>query len=129
MEITNKNKSIEKHFAFLGFQHVLSIYCKPNYANRIWAYRLRGAPGQFNAITDVKASKSVMRLCSGDKRAGGHAGVAQRFCLGKIPAGAFLRVSTLLTGNGEMTGEGRNPAVRTPILITSTHSVGVVRRD
>ncbi|HEY9286347.1 MAG TPA: P1 family peptidase [Pyrinomonadaceae bacterium] len=95
-----------------------------------------GTPGQFNAITDVKGVEvGHTTLISGEGklvvgRGPVRTGVTAVFPQGKNFRGRVFAAWHALNGNGEMTGTTwleESGALGTPILITNTHSVGVVR--
>ncbi len=95
-----------------------------------------GAPGRFNAITDVAGvevghvtlirGRGRLRFGRGPVRTGVTAVLPRgRARPSPVFAGCFA-----LNGNGEMTGSAwleESGFLTTPILITNTHSVGVVR--
>ncbi|MBS0395887.1 MAG: P1 family peptidase [Proteobacteria bacterium] len=92
-----------------------------------------GAPGPLNAITDVAGVTvgQVTLLDSGDPKHVVRTGVTAILPRGRdtnaLPsfAGTFV-----LNGNGEMTGTAwleESGMLEGPVLITNTHSVGVVR--
>jgi D-aminopeptidase len=95
-----------------------------------------GTPGQLNAITDVKGVEvGFTTLISGEGklvegRGPVRTGVTAILPQGKNFRGRVFAAWHTLNGNGEMTGttwleESGN--LGTPVLITNTHSVGVVR--
>src|SRR5215216_4470880 len=95
-----------------------------------------GAPGPFNAITDVRGVEvGFTTLVSGEgKLVAGRGpvrtGVTAILPQGKNFRGRLFAAWHTLNGNGEMTGttwleESGN--LGTPVMITNTHSVGVVR--
>jgi L-aminopeptidase/D-esterase-like protein len=95
-----------------------------------------GTPGGFNAITDVKGVEvGHVTLISGEGRlvAGRgpvRTGVTAVFPQGRGFRGRVFAAWHTLNGNGELTGAAwleESGALGTPILITNTHSVGVVR--
>ena len=95
-----------------------------------------GTPGAFNAITDVKGVEvGYTTLISGDgKLAVGkgpvRTGVTAVLPMGRQSHGRVFAAWHSLNGNGEMTGTAwveESGCLGTPILITNTHSVGVVR--
>ena len=95
-----------------------------------------GKPGAFNAITDVKGVEvGYTTLISGDgKLVVGkgpvRTGVTAVLPQGKPSGGRVFAAWYALNGNGEMTGTAwveESGCLGTPILITNTHSVGVVR--
>src|SRR5215211_7300713 len=95
-----------------------------------------GTPGPLNAITDVKGVEvGFTTLVSGEgKLVAGRGpirtGVTAILPQGKNFRGRLFAAWHTLNGNGEMTGttwleESGN--LGTPVMITNTHSVGVVR--
>jgi D-aminopeptidase len=90
-----------------------------------------GNPGVNNAITDVKGVEvGYTTLISGDGKNAVRTGVTAILPQGKDFAGRLFAAWHALNGNGEMTGTTwiqESGAIGTPILITNTHSVGVVR--
>jgi L-aminopeptidase/D-esterase-like protein len=95
-----------------------------------------GAPGPWNAITDVKAVEvGHVTLISGEGRLVVGKGPVRTGVTAILPQGrAFLgRVFGAwftLNGNGEMTGTTwlkESGCLGSPILITNTQSVGIVR--
>src|SRR5215204_2694556 len=95
-----------------------------------------GTPGTLNAITDVRGVEvGFVTLVSGEgKLVPGHGpvrtGVTAVLPKGKDFRGRVFAAWHTLNGNGEMTGTTwleESGALGTPILITNTHSVGVVR--
>ena len=95
-----------------------------------------GTPGAFNAITDVKGVEvGYTTLISGEgKLVVGkgpvRTGVTAILPRGKQARGRVFAAWYSLNGNGEMTGTTwveESGCLGTPILITNTHSVGVVR--
>src|SRR4029453_2798208 len=97
---------------------------------------LEGEPALFNAITDVAGVEvGHTTLISGEGklvvgRGPVRTGVTAVFPQGKNFRGGVFAPWHTLNGNGEMTGTTwleESGALGTPILITNTHSVGVVR--
>lgn len=90
-----------------------------------------GQPGAVNAITDVKGVEvGYTTLISGEGKTAVRTGVTAILPQGKQFAGRLFAAWHTLNGNGEMTGTTwieESGAVGSPILITNTHSVGVVR--
>src|SRR5262245_21659930 len=95
-----------------------------------------GTPAPFNAITDVDGVEvGCTTLISGEgKRVPGRApvrtGVPALFPRGKLSRDSAFAGCFVLNGNGEMTGTAwveESGFLDGPILITNTHSVGVVR--
>src|SRR5688572_117190 len=90
-----------------------------------------GAPGRFNAITDVEGVKvGYSTLVEGEGEQAVRTGVTavlprKQATDNPVFAGVFS-----LNGNGEMTGTHwieESGFLEGPVLITNTHSVGVVR--
>ncbi len=95
-----------------------------------------GTPGGFNAITDVRGVEvGHVTLISGEGklvvgRGPVRTGVTVVFPQGKNFRGRVFAAWHTLNGNGEMTGTTwieESGALGAPVLITNTHSVGVVR--
>jgi D-aminopeptidase len=114
----------------LAMTLTLDVSAKPR--ARDLGVPFHGTPGKWNAITDVagvEAGHVTLNSGSGDKAV--RTGVTAIFPRGK--AGATERVFAAwfaLNGNGEMTGTTwveESGHLGTPIMITNTHSVGVVR--
>ncbi|TDQ15070.1 L-aminopeptidase/D-esterase-like protein [Algoriphagus boseongensis] len=95
----------------------------------------RGTPGTYNAITDVKGievghstiikGKGALKIGEGPARTG----VIAVFPRGKKFSPVYANWYSL-NGNGEMTGTTwltESGFLETPIMITNTNSVGVVR--
>ena len=90
-----------------------------------------GVPGQFNAITDVKGVEvGYVTLISGDGKQSVRTGVTAILPQGKNFNGRVFAAWHTLNGNGEMTGTtwvDESGGLGSPIMITNTHSVGIVR--
>src|SRR3712207_1735369 len=95
-----------------------------------------GTPGALNAITDVKGVEvgSVTLVAGEGKLEAGRGpvrtGVTAILPQGKNFRGRLFAAWHTLNGNGEMTGTTwveESGGLGTPVLITNTHSVGVVR--
>jgi L-aminopeptidase/D-esterase-like protein len=90
-----------------------------------------GTPGTNNAITDVKGVEvGYTTLNSGEGEKAIRTGVTAILPQGKNFAGRLFAAWHTLNGNGEMTGTTwieESGGLGSPILITNTHSVGVVR--
>ncbi len=94
-----------------------------------------GTPGQHNAITDVAgvevgyatliSGEGALRVGDGPVRTG----VTAILPHGKQSVDPVFAGWFALNGNGEMTGTTwvRNGFLEGPVMITNTHSVGVVR--
>jgi L-aminopeptidase/D-esterase-like protein len=97
---------------------------------------LEGTPGLWNAITDVtgiEVGATTLIRGSGRLVAGRgpvRTGVTAIFPRGRTRSDSVFAAWFTLNGNGEMTGTTwvrESGRLDTPILITNTHSVGVVR--
>lgn len=90
-----------------------------------------GVTGQYNAITDVKGVEvGYTTLISGDGKTAVRTGVTAILPQGKDFKGRLFAAWHTLNGNGEMTGTTwieESGGLGSPVLITNTHSVGVVR--
>ncbi|HEV3469522.1 MAG TPA: P1 family peptidase [Pyrinomonadaceae bacterium] len=95
-----------------------------------------GTPGALNAITDVRGVEvGFVTLVSGEGkltpgRGPVRTGVTAILPQGKNFRGRLFAAWHTLNGNGEMTGTTwveESGGLGTPVLITNTHSVGVVR--
>jgi D-aminopeptidase len=90
-----------------------------------------GATGTLNAITDVSGVEvGYSTLNSGDGRNAVRTGVTAILPRGKEFRGRVFAAWHTLNGNGEMTGTTwieEAGGLGTPVMITNTHSVGVVR--
>lgn len=97
---------------------------------------LIGTPGRFNAITDVEGVEvGHVTLIEGEGRLVVGEGPVRTGVTAILPRGRTAGDSAFaawfsLNGNGEMTGTTwieESGLLESPILITNTHSVGVVR--
>jgi D-aminopeptidase len=95
-----------------------------------------GTPGPWNAITDVKGVEvGHLTLIEGEGKLVVGKGPVRTGVTAIFPQGRSFRERVFgawftLNGNGEMTGTTwlrESGCLGTPILITNTHSVGVVR--
>src|SRR5687767_13844263 len=95
-----------------------------------------GTPGPLNAITDVRGVEvGLVTLTSGEGKLVPGSGPVRTGVTAVLPRGKDFRGRVFaawhtLNGNGEMTGTTwleESGSLGTPILITNTHSVGVVR--
>ena len=90
-----------------------------------------GTTGRLNAITDVKGVEvGYTTLISGDGNAAIRSGVTAILPQGKDFKGRVFAAWHTLNGNGEMTGTTwveESGGLGSPIMITNTHSVGIVR--
>jgi len=110
---------------------VISIEAQTKPRARDLGIPFEGATGQFNAITDVKGVEvGYTTLISGDGKKAIRTGVTAILPQGKNFRGRVFAAWHTLNGNGEMTGTTwveESGGLGTPILITNTHSVGIVR--
>jgi L-aminopeptidase/D-esterase-like protein len=120
-------------FAVIAFQAMLA-QSKPR--ARDLGIPFDGMPGPSNAITDVKGVEvGYSTIISGDGKLVVGKGPVRTGVTVVFPKGKEFRDRVFgawftLNGNGEMTGTTwlqESGFVVTPILITNTHSVGVVR--
>lgn len=90
-----------------------------------------GKPGPANAITDVKGLEvGYTTLISGEGDRAVRTGVTAILPQGKNFQGRVFAAWHTLNGNGEMTGTtwiDESGGLGGPVMITNTHSVGVVR--
>jgi L-aminopeptidase/D-esterase-like protein len=95
-----------------------------------------GAPGPLNAITDVKGVEvghTTLISGSGPLKVGAgpvRTGVTAILPRGKSPKDSVFAGWFSLNGNGEMTGTTwveESGLLQGPVMVTNTHSVGVVR--
>jgi len=90
-----------------------------------------GTPGPVNAITDVKGLEvGYTTLISGDGEKAVRTGVTAILPQGKDFSGRLFAAWHTLNGNGEMTGTtwiDESGGLGSPVMITNTHSVGIVR--
>ena len=90
-----------------------------------------GVTGSFNAITDVKGVEvGYTTLISGDGKNAVRTGVTAILPQGKTFSGRVFAAWHTLNGNGEMTGTTwieESGGLGSPVMITNTHSVGIVR--
>src|ERR1700754_526532 len=119
---------------------VLAIMAHISYAQKKRARDIgipfTGTPGKYNAITDVKGVEvgySTIISGTGKNRIGKgpvRTGVTAIFPNGKTNHHPVFANWYSLNGNGEMTGTTwitESGFLETPIMITNTNSVGVVR--
>jgi D-aminopeptidase len=90
-----------------------------------------GVTGQFNAVTDVKGVEvGYTTLISGNGKNAVRTGVTAILPQGKNFKGRVFAAWHTLNGNGEMTGTtwvDESGGLGSPVMITNTHSVGIVR--
>lgn len=95
-----------------------------------------GTPGPLNAITDVKGVEvGYATIIEGDGKLVAGRGPVRTGVTAILPQGKNFRGRVFaawhtLNGNGEMTGTTwleESGSLGTPVMITNTHSVGVVR--
>jgi len=120
----------------LTFSAQLSVYAQSKPRARDLGVPFDGTPGPNNAITDVKGVEvGHTTLISGEgKLVVGkgpvRTGVTAIHPRGKISDDAVFAAWFTLNGNGEMTGTtwvDDSGFLNGPVMITNTHSVGVVR--
>ncbi|HYI11214.1 MAG TPA: P1 family peptidase [Thermoanaerobaculia bacterium] len=108
-----------------------SLHAQPKPRARDLGVPFDGMPGPLNAITDVAGVEvGHVTLNSGSGKKAIRTGVTSVFPLGKAKLERVFAAWWTLNGNGEMTGTAwvkESGHLGTPILITNTHSVGVVR--
>ncbi|HEY0050947.1 MAG TPA: P1 family peptidase [Pyrinomonadaceae bacterium] len=114
-------------FSFL----VLSVGAQTKPRARGLGVPFEGATGQYNAITDVKGVEvGYVTLISGEGKKAVRTGVTAILPQGKDFKGRVFAAWHALNGNGEMTGTTwieESGGLGSPVMITNTHSVGVVR--
>ncbi|GAB3986466.1 P1 family peptidase [Spirosoma daeguense] len=120
-------------FNLLILSTVINAQTKPR--ARDIGIPLDGKPGTYNAITDVKGVEvGMVTLISGNGKLEVGKGPIRTGVTAILPRGktcdpVFANWHAL-NGNGEMTGTTwitESGFLETPILITNTHSVGIVR--
>lgn len=118
--------------AFLLFSFVvLSAYSQIKPRARDLGVPFGGLTGEFNAITDVKGVEvGYATLISGEGKTAVRTGVTAILPQGKNFQGRVFAAWHTLNGNGEMTGTTwieESGGLGSPVMITNTHSVGIVR--
>jgi L-aminopeptidase/D-esterase-like protein len=110
---------------------VLSISAQTKPRARDLGVPFDGIVGPFNAITDVKGVEvGYTTLISGDGKNAIRTGVTAILPQGKNFKGRVFAGWHALNGNGEMTGTTwieESGGLGSPVMITNTHSVGIVR--
>ncbi len=118
-------------FLFLTALSVVSVCAQTKPRARDLGVPFDGTPGANNAITDVKGVEvGYTTLISGEGDKAVRTGVTAILPQGKAFAGRVFAAWHTLNGNGEMTGTTwveESGGLGSPIVITNTHSVGVVR--
>ncbi len=114
-------------FSFL----VLSVMSQTKPRARDLGIPFEGNTGTFNAITDVNGVEvGYTTLISGEGKKAIRTGVTAILPQGKAFKGRVFAAWHTLNGNGEMTGTTwveESGGLGSPIMITNTHSVGIVR--
>ena len=114
---------------FSLFLSLLNAQIKPR--ARDLGIPFEGATGQFNAVTDVKGVEvGYATLISGEGKQAVRTGVTAILPQGKTFKGRVFAAWHALNGNGEMTGTTwveESGGLGSPVMITNTHSVGIVR--
>ncbi|HEX8247238.1 MAG TPA: P1 family peptidase [Pyrinomonadaceae bacterium] len=127
MKIMKKTLSVFLIFSFL----VLAVEAQTKPRARSLGVPFEGATGQFNAITDVKGVEvGYVTLISGEGKKAIRTGVTAILPQGKDFKGRVFAGWHTLNGNGEMTGTTwveESGGLGSPVMITNTHSVGIVR--
>lgn len=123
---------MKKRFAvLLVFALTASVLSQSKPRARDLGVPFDGTPGANNAITDVKGVEvGYTTLISGEGDKAVRTGVTAILPQGKSFAGRLFAGWHALNGNGEMTGTTwieESGGLGSPIVITNTHSVGVVR--
>ncbi|MCC7309319.1 MAG: P1 family peptidase [Acidobacteria bacterium] len=123
---------MKKRFAvLLAFALTVSVLSQSKPRARDIGVPFDGTPGANNAITDVKGVEvGYTTLISGEGDKAVRTGVTAILPQGKSFAGRLFAGWHALNGNGEMTGTTwveESGGLGSPIVITNTHSVGVVR--
>lgn len=110
---------------------ILSVQAQVKPRARDLGVPFEGAPGPFNAITDVKGVEvGYTTLISGEGKKAIRTGVTAILPQGKDFKGRVFAAWHALNGNGEMTGTAwveESGGLGSPVMITNTHSVGIVR--
>ncbi|HEX4850226.1 MAG TPA: P1 family peptidase, partial [Puia sp.] len=127
---------IPKNFSWVIFLAFIGYICQAQTKRaRDWGVPFDGKPGKWNAITDVAGVEVGHRtLISGSGKLVKGQGPVRTGVTVILPGGKkFTPVFAnwhMLNGNGDMTGTHwvtESGFLETPILITNTSSVGVVR--
>jgi L-aminopeptidase/D-esterase-like protein len=122
-------KILSVFLIFSFFALPITAQTKPRARNL--SIPFEGATGQFNAITDVKGVEvGYTTLISGDGKKAIRTGVTAILPQGKNFKGRVFAAWHTLNGNGEMTGTTwieESGGLGSPVMITNTHSVGIVR--
>ncbi len=109
----------------------LAVEAQPRSRARAAGIPLEGTPGPLNAITDVAGVEVGQKtLIEGEGAHAVRTGVTVVFPRGKAKDDPVFAGWFSLNGNGEMTGTTwveESGFLSSPVLITNSHSVGVVR--
>ena len=129
MQITQRLRAILLVAIVLSSTTVFSQTKKPR--ARDLGVPFVGSTGPANAITDVAGVEvGYTTLISGEGKNAIRTGVTAILPQGKTFRGRVFAAWHTLNGNGEMTGTTwveESGGLGTPVMITNTHSVGVVR--
>ncbi len=126
---------MKKHFLLLALVFSYSLVFAQKPRARDLGIPFSGTPGPFNAITDVQGVEvghSTIIAGQGENKLGKgpvRTGVTAIFPRGKRFSPVYANWYSL-NGNGEMTGTTwvtESGFLETPVMITNTNSVGVVR--
>ena len=123
------SKTINSVLILLLFISLINAQTKPR--ARDLGIPFDGLTGQFNAVTDVKGVEvGYTTLISGEGKKAVRTGVTAILPQGKSFNGRLFAAWHALNGNGEMTGTTwieESGGLGSPVMITNTHSVGIVR--
>ena len=124
------------YLAVLALSLLASVAAEAKPRARDWGVPFDGTPGPLNAITDVRGVEvGHTTLISGEGALKVGEGPVRTGVTAVLPRGKSSRDPVFagwftLNGNGEMTGTTwveENGFLEGPVMITNTHSVGVVR--
>jgi D-aminopeptidase len=117
--------------AVLVLAVVLPAYAQTRPRARDLGVPFEGTPGPLNAITDVKGTEvGLTTIVAGAGRAAVRTGVTAVLPRGRASGDPVMAGWFSLNGNGEMTGTTwieEAGFLEGAVIITNTHSVGVVR--
>ena len=124
------------YLAVLALSLLASVAAEAKPRARDWGVPFDGTPGPLNAITDVRGVEvGHTTLISGEGALKVGVGPVRTGVTAVLPRGKSSRDPVFagwftLNGNGEMTGTTwveENGFLEGPVMITNTHSVGIVR--
>ncbi len=118
-------------FVILASLLIMTITAQQKPRARDLGIPFDGTPGMFNAITDVSGVEvGFATLISGSGKGAVRTGVTAILPRGKQDETGVFAAWHTLNGNGEMTGTTwieESGGFGGPVMITNTHSVGIVR--